>query len=182
MEGLLQQIQALQENQAQQQAVLAAQNAELNNLRADNIIRFQLQPKDIIERFNRIKSFSGEDDEYNWRVFKDVVNGNLQLCGEGNAELKIYCLSQVCTTKITGRAGSTLLEMGGGNHTWEEIVAFLDRKFRPKGRLVDLIRDARNMKANNVRELMAKILRIKIQASEIFRYNNNIAGIAGFDN
>lgn len=161
---------------------MSAQNAELENLRANNITRFELKPKDIIEQFTKIKSFSGDDVEYTWRVFKDVVNGVLLLCGQENAELKTYCLSQVCTTKIVGKAGSILLEMEGGPRTWEDIVAFLDRKFRPKGRLVDLIREARNVKANNVKELMARILRIKIQASEIYRYNNNVAGIAGFDN
>lgn len=56
MEQLQQQIAMRQEHQTQQQAVLAAQNAELN-LRAENGTRYELKPKDIIEICNNIKSF-----------------------------------------------------------------------------------------------------------------------------
>lgn len=169
----------LRNQNAQLQALIQQQQHEINTHR----LPFVMNPAQIIETFNSIKSFSGDEDSYQWRTFRRAVNGAISLCGDQDVNLRTYCLNRVVNTKIVGSAASLLLEMPNDNLTWEAVVEFLEQRYRPRGTTCDLIYKARITKVLSLEDMFTKFHQIKLQANEIFYSNgNDKANMTNFDN
>lgn len=144
-------------------------------------IDFALDNNQIISHFNQLKQFSG-DGEYPWRAFRSDVRATVELIRPGNDQLKVYCLSRVVSSKIVGKAAALLMEMPEEDRTWDTVSAFLDQKFRPKGTTSQLSVRAKELKVFTIKQLIEALWSIKIEANEIFRFNNATARtISDFD-
>lgn len=132
---------------------------------------FNLTPSQIMDRFNLIPSFTGDDINYRWRAFRTHVNAALTLCGTNN-ELKTFCVATLLSTKIAGKAACMLMEIQQQPTTWEAVDRFMDRKFKPRQTTCDLMQQARGLKVHNIRELCQQLTNIKLQINEIVNYEN----------
>lgn len=160
------------EQLTEQVALLTQQMATQENaFRIAELTRFRLTPDQIIRNFNEIPAFSGEDS-YHLKTFLKNVTSVEELCGNGNVELRRYCLGKVINGKIIGQARNAILEIPDELRTWETVVETLTAKFKPKQTIYQLLFMAKEIKVYNIVDLFKKLTKIKSDANEICDYNN----------
>lgn len=159
----------LQQQIHQMQMQIVAYETKMSNLQQTC---FQLTPNQIIQNFNDIPPFSGEDN-YKLKVFLRYVSNVEELCGQNNEELKHYCLRRIINGKITGRAHGFILEIPESQRTWNQVVQTLRDRFRPRGTIMQLLFAAKNLKVYNIKDLCNKLTQIKLECNEICDYDND---------
>lgn len=132
---------------------------------------FELSPNQIIQQFNNICPFTGENYQ-NLPLFLRNVEAALELCGQDNRNLKDYCLRQVIQTKIGGQARSFILEIPENLRTWATVVQTLRERFRPRTTIMQQMLQAREVKVFNLKDLLHKISSIKAKCNEILDFDN----------
>lgn len=162
MEQLIAQVQLLTTKLAEQEAIV----------NSGALTRFQLTPSQIIKNFNDIKAFSGEDS-YKLKSFLKAVDNAETLCGDGNRELREYCLKLTVNSKIIGKARNTILEIPENQRNWSTVVTTLTSRFRPKFTIHQLLFQAKEIKVYNLKDLFNKLTTIKSDISEICDFENN---------
>lgn len=161
IEQLVAQVQLLTNKMTEQEAIISS----------GGFTRFQLTPAQIIKNFNDIKAFSGEDS-YKLKSFLKSVQNSENLCGEGNNELKEFCLQSIINCKIIGKARTTILEIPEDRRDWNTVVATLKLRFKPKCTIHQLLFQAKDIKVYNLKDLFNKLTSIKAEISEICDYKN----------
>ncbi len=171
----MEQIQILEQQQAQLQQQIAQLNQQLQRQQQQfqNIqaTRFNLKPDQIIRNFSEIPAFSGEDN-FKLKSFLKSIKDVEQLCGENNEELKTYCLRKTINNKIIGAARNAILEIPDQQRNWEAVETQLKAKFRPKLTIYNLLYNANEIKVYNLKDLFIKLHKIKSECNEICEYND----------
>src|ERR1700744_5166023 len=150
MEQLIAQVQLLTQKVTEQEAII----------NSGSITRFQLTASQIIKNFNDIKAFSGEDS-FKLKSFLKAVENSEKLCGNGNNELREYCLQTIINSKIIGKARDAILEIPEEKRNWLTVVQTLTLRFRPKFTIHQLLYNAKEIKVHNLKDLFNKLTTIK---------------------
>lgn len=161
MERLNEQIVALTQQ-------LASQEARFGKIQQT---KFQLNADQVIRNFNEIPPFSGED-AYKLKSFLKTVSAVEGLCGENNIELKQYCLARLVNSKIIGKAREAILEIPEGERNWQRTVQTLFLRFRPKQTIHQLLYIAKEIKVFNLKDAFNKLTKIKSEANEICDFDD----------
>lgn len=164
MEEMQQQIFQLQQ-QLQQQALQQQQPIQQNN-------RFGLKFSEIIQSFNNIPIFTGEDN-YTLPTFLRNVKQAERLCCDTNDEFKAYCLTLVINGRISGRAQYCIQRIAEDQKTWANVEQSLKTEFQPSTSIHQELYRARIFKVHNLKDLFEKLKVVECKCIEIQDFNND---------
>lgn len=165
-------LQLMQEQHQREIAVLQQQLAQPQQAGQDLGAQpmFQLTADQIINKFQRIRTFYGKQD-YSLQEFISAVENVTVLCGN-NVELLQHGLHTIVKEKIQGDA-RTCIQRLGDDLTWPQIKDELRAQFRPRKSYRKLLDETHNIKVGNLRELFNIIRSINFQLNEIYDYDDN---------
>lgn len=167
---LQQAIQRLQEEH--QQAIASLQQQMENRPQVDQqpVQLFQLTADQILNKFQKIKTFYGKED-YPLHEFFSAVENVVALCGN-NINLIQHGLQMVVKEKIQGDAKMCIQRLGD-NVTWPQVKAELKTQFRPRKSYRRLFDELRNIKVGNLRELFSIIRSVNYKLNEVYEFDDN---------
>lgn len=167
---LQQAIQRLQEEH--QQAIASLQQQMENRPQVDQqpVQLFQLTADQILNKFQKIKTFYGKED-YPLHEFFSAVENVVTLCGN-NINLIQHGLQMVVKEKIQGDAKMCIQRLGD-NVTWPQVKAELKTQFRPRKSYRRLFDELRNIKVGNLRELFSIIRSVNYKLNEVYEFDDN---------
>lgn len=133
---------------------------------------FELTTDQILQRFQRVKTFYG-DQQYPVQEFIAAVENIATLCGH-NAPLLRYGLQIILKEKIQGTAKTVIQRLGEA--TWEQVRNELKNHYRPRLSYKKLLDESRTLNVSNLRELFNTIRFINCQLNELYEFDDNKPG------
>lgn len=164
--------QAIQQLQEQHQQAIAALQRQIENHQQPEqpVQLFQLTADQILNKFQKIRTFYGKED-YPLHEFFCAVENVVALCGN-NANLMQHGLRMVLKEKIQGDAKMCIQRLGD-DITWPQVKAELKTQFRPRKSYRRLFDELRNIKVGNLRELFSIIRSTNYKLNEIYEFDDN---------